>query len=320
MKKLIVLLLTIAMVGAVFAEEAPAPVLKWSGLLNTGFQYDNSTDSLYLYGQNAGKASRLRLNADYTNGDFGVHFRLQTDDATTTAFSIKHALVWGNLFNNMATFKVGLLNDSTWATPYNSFGSLDGKKGVQLQVKPIKGLNVGAFMPLMPLDTTKTVPAGDVPKDMTFAGKYSISGIADVLAGLNLGVAPTTKTEAYGSVNVTAIENLTAIVEADLTDISDIANTLSLDEYASYAMGNLAVGAYLEQDFGSTFGWTIAPEVSYAIDKAEVGGSFTIASGSVWSIDPYVTYTLNDKSTVKGYASYDNASVFTFGVSLLFNF
>jgi len=317
MKKLIVLLLTIAMVGAVFAEEAPAPVLKWSGLLNTGFQYDNSTDSLYLYGQNAGKASRLRLNADYTNGDFGVHFRLQTDDATTTAFSIKHALVWGNLFNNMATFKVGLLNDSTWATPYNSFGSLDGKKGVQLQVKPIKGLNVGAFMPL---DTKKTVPAGDVPKDMTFAGKYSISGIADVLAGLNLGVALTTKTEAYGSVNVTAIENLTAIVEADLTDISDIANTLSLDEYASYAMGNLAVGAYLEQDFGSTFGWTIAPEVSYAIDKAEVGGSFTIASGSVWSIDPYVTYTLNDKSTVKGYASYDNASVFTFGVSLLFNF
>jgi len=313
MKKLIVLLLTIAMVGAVFAEEAPAPVLKWSGLLNTGFQYDNSTDSLYLYGQNAGKASRLRLNADYTNGDFGVHFRLQIDDATTTAFSIKHALVWGNLFNNMATFKVGLLNDSTWATPYNSFGSLDGKKGVQLQVKPIKGLNVGAFMPL---DTTKKVPAGDVPKDMTFAGKYSISG----MAGLNLGVAPTTKTEAYGSVNVTAIENLTAIVEADLTDISDIANTLSLDEYASYAMGNLAVGAYLEQDFGSTFGWTIAPEVSYAIDKAEVGGSFTIASGSVWSIDPYVTYTLNDKSTVKGYASYDNASVFTFGVSLLFNF
>ena len=317
MKKLIVLLLTIAMVGAVFAEEAPAPVLKWSGLLNTGFQYDNSTDSLYLYGQNAGKASRLRLNADYTNGDFGVHFRLQTNDAMTTAFSITHALVWGNLFNNMATFKVGLLNDSTWATPYNGFGGLDGKKGVQLQVKPIQGLNVGAFMPL---DTTMTVPAGDVPKDMTFAGKYSISGIADVLAGLNLGVAPTTKTEAYGSVNVTAIENLTAIVEADLTDISDIANTLSLDEYASYAMGNLAVGAYLEQVFGSTFGWTIAPEVSYAIDKAEVGGSFTIASGSVWSIDPYVTYTLNDKSTVKGYASYDNASVFTFGVSLLFNF
>ncbi|MDI9426384.1 MAG: hypothetical protein QM400_00175, partial [Spirochaetota bacterium] len=69
MKKLIVLLLSIAMVGAVFAQDAPAPVLKWSGLLNTGFQYDTSTDSLYLYGQNAGKASRLRLNADYTNGD-----------------------------------------------------------------------------------------------------------------------------------------------------------------------------------------------------------------------------------------------------------
>ena len=316
MKKLIVLLLTIAMVGAVYAEEAPAPVLKWSGLLNTGFQYDNGTDSLYLYGQNAGKASRLRLNADYTNGDFGVHFRLQTNDATTTAFSITHAVVWGNLFNNMATFKAGLLNDAAWATPYNSFGSLDGKTGVQIQVKPIKGLNVGVFMPL---DTTKLVPAGNVPKDMTFAGKYSISGIADVVAGLNLGVAPVT-TEVYGSVNVTAIENLTAIVEADLTDISDIANTLALDEYASYAMGNLAVGAYLEQVFGSPFGWTIAPEISYTIDKAEVGGSFTIASGSKWSIDPYATYTLNEKSTVKGYASYDDTSVFTFGVSLLFNF
>ena len=232
----------------------------------------------------------------------------------TMQFTIAHALVWGNLFNNMATFKAGLLNDGTWATPYNSYGSLDGAKGVQLQVKPIEGLNVGAFMPL---DTTKTVPAGNVPKDMTFAGKYSISGIADVVAGLNLGVA---KNEVYGSVNVTAVDNLTAIVEVDTSDISDIANTLVFDEYASYAMGNLAVGAYLEQVFGSPFGWTIAPEVSYTIDKAEVGGSFTIASGSKWSIDPYATYTLNEKSTVKGYASYDDTSVFTFGVSLLFNF
>ncbi len=314
MKKLIVLLLSIAMVGAVFAQDAPAPVLKWSGLLNTGFQYDTSTDSLYLYGQNAGKASRLRLNADYTNGDFGVHFRLQTNDAMTTEFTIAHALVWGNLFNNMATFKAGLLNDGTWATPYNSYGSLDGAKGVQLQVKPIEGLNVGAFMPL---DTTKTVPAGNVPKDMTFAGKYSISGIADVVAGLNLGVA---KNEVYGSVNVTAVDNLTAIVEVDTSDISDIANTLVFDEYASYAMGNLAVGAYLDQALGATLAWTIAPEISYTIDKTDVGGSFTIASGSVWSVDPYVTYTLNDKSTVKGYASYDNAKTFTFGVSLLFNF
>jgi len=166
MKKLIVLLLAFAMVGAVFAADAPAPALTFNGYLNTGFQYDTTSDLVKLYGAYAGKTSRLRLNAAYTNGDFGVNFRYQSNDSAT-APSVTQALVWGNLFNKMVTFKAGELNDYTWATPYNSFGNFDGQTGIQVQLKPIAGLNFGVFVPVTAAGAT---PANTC-KDMSMACK-----------------------------------------------------------------------------------------------------------------------------------------------------
>jgi len=315
MKKLIVLLLALAMVGAVSAQAAapaPAPALTFSGYLNTGFQYDTGTDLVSLYGAYAGQISRLRLNAAYTNGDFGVNFRYQSNDSAT-APAVGQALVWGNLFNNMVTFKAGKLNDYTWATPYNSFGNFDGKTGIQVQVKPVAGLNFGVFVPV--------TAAGATPintfKDMSIAGKYSAAGLADFLVNLNLGAAAN---ELIGSVNVTAVKDLTAIVEADITDITDVANTLYLDEYLSYAMGDLSVGAYIDQTFGTPFAWSVTPEVDYVMGNVELYASFMYDSGNAWSFDPYVNYTLNAKSSVKTYASYDDTNTFTVGSSFVFNF
>ena len=311
MKKLIVLLLAVAMVGVAFAQDA-APALKLSGYLNTGFKYDSGTDLVKLWGSYAGQISRLRLNAAYTNGDFGVNFRYQSNDSAT-APSVTQALVWGNLFDKMVTFKAGKLNDYTWATPYNSFGNFDGQTGVQVQVKPISGLNFGVFVPLTAAGATPT----NTFKDMSIAGKYSAAGLADFLVNLNLGTAANA---VYGSVNVTAVENLTAIVEAKITDITDVANTLYLDQYVSYAMGDLSVGAYVDQTFGTPFGWSVTPEVDYVMGDVELYASFMVGSGSVWSFDPSVSYTFNEKSSVKTYASYDNTSTFTVGSSLVFNF
>jgi len=152
---------------------------------------------------------------------------------------------------------------------------------------------------------------------MSIAGKYSAAGIADFLVNLNLGTAAN---ELIGSVNVTAVENLTAIVEADVTDLTDVANTLYLAQYVSYAMGDLSVGAYVDQTFGTPFGWSVVPEVDYVMGDVELYASFMVGSGSVWSFDPSVSYTFNEKSSVKTYASYDNTSTFTVGSSFVFNF
>jgi len=313
MKKLIVLLLALAMVGGAYAQAAaPAPALTFSGYLNTGYQYDTGTKLVKLYGAYAAQTSRLRLNAAYTNGDFGVNFRYQSNDSAT-APTVGQALVWGNLFNKMVTFKAGKLNDYTWATPVNAFGNFDGKTGVQVQMKPIAGLNFGVFVPLVAAGAT---PANTL-KDISVAGKYSASGLADFLVNLNLGTAAN---EVIGSVNVTAVENLTAIFEADLGDLTDIANTLYLDQYVSYAMGDLSVGAYIDQTFGTPFGWSVSPEVDYMMGNIELYASVMVGSGSVWSVSPYINYTLNEKSSVKTYASYDNTKTFTVGSSFVFNF
>lgn len=316
MKKLIVLLLAITMVGAVFADDAaPAPSLTWGGYFNTGIQYDTSTDSLYLMGAKyVGKASRLRLNADYANGDFGVHFRLQSNDATTTMFSLTQALVWGNFLNKMVYAKVGLLNDYTWATPYNSYGGYDGKPGAQIQLKPISGLNFGV---ILPIDSSKTVSPTNVLKDMIIGAKYSAKGLADVTAELDLGTAANAF---IGSVNVTAVKDLTAQLEAKITDIADFGNTAYFDEYISYALGDVAVGAYVDQTFGSPFAWSVAPEVSYTMGSLVAYASFTYGSDNSWSINPYLDYTLNAKSDVRGYVDYASDGTFTIGADMLFNF
>ncbi|MGB9686790.1 MAG: hypothetical protein ACPLYX_09875 [Rectinema subterraneum] len=311
MKKLIVLLLALAMVGAAFAQAA-APALTFSGYLNTGFQYDTGSNLVKLFGFDARKTSRLRLNAAYTNGDFGVNFRYQSDDSAT-APTVTQALVWGNLFNKMVTFKAGKLNDYTWATPYSVFGNFDGQTGVQVQLKPVAGLNFGVFVPLVAAGAT---PANTF-KDMSIAGKYSAAGLADFVANLNLG---TTANALYGSVNVKAVKDLTAILEAKVSDLTKVSTTLYMDQYLSYAMGDLSVGAYIDQTLGTPFAWSVAPEVDYTMGNVELYASFTYASDNTWSIDPYVKYTLNSKSSVKTYASYDSSNKFTIGSSLLFNF
>jgi len=317
MKKLFVLLLAFAMVGAVSAQAAapaPAPVLTWSGYLNTGFQYTSSDGYVYLWNADAGNMTRVRLSAAYTNGDFGVNFRIQNSDVGTTvgAQLFTQALVWGNLFDKMVTFKAGKLNDYTWATPYSSWGALDGKTGLQVQLKPAAGLNVGFFVPLA---ATKSITVANTFKDVNVAAKYTADGVGTFLAHLDLG---TTANALYASANITAVKDLTLMLEAKMADLTAIGTTTTFREYGSYALGDLAVGIYAEETLATTFGWAVCPEASYMVGKTELGASFWYDSTNYYSADAYAKFTLNAKSAAKVYAGYDGG--FTLGTNFLFNF
>ena len=313
MKKLIVLLLAFAMVGGVFAQTAD-PALTFSGYVYTGFQYDSTSDSLYLYNAATPNYTRIRWNMAYTNGDFGLSFRVQNSDvvAPTSPQLFTQALVWGNLFNKTVTFKAGKLNDYTWATPYYAWGNFDGKTGFQAQFKPVAGLNFGFFVPLQ---ANTTVLASDVLKDINVAAKYTVNDYGTILAHLNLGTAANAL---YLSANVSAIEDLTLIVESAIADLTAAGTNTTVNEYVSYSMGDLAVGLFAQQAFAASFGWSVAPEVSYAMEDKEIGASFTYNSDTTYSLDPYVTFTLNGKSSAKVYACYDGA--FTVGTNFMFNF
>jgi len=318
MKKLFVLLLALSMAGAVFAQAAaaPAPAVAFSGYVNTGFQYDSTTGDLYLYNKDAGNMTRVRWNIDYTNGDFGTHFRLQNSDVATVAGAqlFTQALVWGNLFDKMVYFKVGKLNDYTWATAYNSWGNFDGKTGFQVQLKPIAGLNAGIFLPLG-VKASTSADLADVFADMSVAGKYTVDGVGTFLAHLNLGLVAN---QLILGADISAVENLTLLLEANFADLADVTNTLVIDEYASYAMGDLAVGVWAEEALGATLYWGIAPEVSYTMGSTELGASVFFDSTNAYSVDPYAKFTLGAKSAAKVYAAYDGA--FTVGTNFLFSF
>jgi len=316
MKKLIVLLLALAVTAGAFAQAAPAPApaLTFSGYLNTGFQYTSSDGYVYLWNADAGNMTRVRWNMAYTNGDFGVNFRIQNSDVgvTTGTQLFTQALVWGNLFGNMATFKAGKLNDYTWATPYSSWGNFDGKTGLQVQVKPTSALNVGFFVPLA---ATKSVTVADTFADASLAAKFTVKDVGTFLANLDLG---TTANAVYASANVTAVKDLTLMLEAKVADLTAVDANTTLRQYASYALGDASVGVYVEETLLASFGWAVCPEATYTMGKTELGASFWYDSTDYYSADAYAKFTLGAKSAAKVYAGYDGGV--TLGTNFLYSF
>jgi|GEM_PF-2102547 len=166
MKKLIVLLLALSVVGiAVMAQDAaaaPAPTLKLSGYLDTGLTYakvGSADDAVAQWGNDSATNGRFQINGSYTNGDYGVNFRLRVQpsngfsaSSSPNAVFLRRGYGWTNLFGGMAMIQAGKLGDYTWSGAngnyWNSFGNFDGPVGIQLQIKPIDGLNFGIFVPV----------------------------------------------------------------------------------------------------------------------------------------------------------------------------
>lgn len=294
MKKLLVLLLALATVGGfAFAQD---PALTFSGYLYTGVEYSDA--GLKLYNANTGNTTRVRLNAAYTNGDFGVNFRYQSSDFT--APTVGQALVWGKFFDGLLTVKAGKLNDYSWATSYYAWGNFDGQTGLQFNLKPVDGLQVGAFLPLAATDVTLE----NTFKNLAIGAAYSMADVGSFKLGLDLGTAANML---YFGTNITAVENLDAYVELKIADLSAVEPFVM--EYVTYAIGEtLLVGVYADQTIGTPFAWSVAPEVAFTgVENLELGASFTYASDNSYSIDPYAVLTLNSKSNIKFYAGFDGA-------------
>jgi len=151
MKKLLIALLALTVAGTAFAAD---PALTFSGALKTGIQFTSSdadkddetgidpTDGFVTtYNDDAGKTTRLDLKGAYTDGDFGLKFRLRSN--AFEAPVVNYAYAWGNLFSNKVTFKAGDIDDDAWETEGDEGFDLADDQGLQIQIKPIEGLNFG---------------------------------------------------------------------------------------------------------------------------------------------------------------------------------
>jgi len=357
MKKLIVLLLALSVVGiAVMAQDAaaaPAPTLKFSGYFNIGpeyYQLNGGAQEWYSNGSDSSTQGRFNLNAKYDAGSYGVAFRLREQDQWGIGNSgevfARRLYGWMDAFNGMVRFQAGRLGDYAWSTgsggnSWNCFGNLDGFTGMQVQIKPIDGLNFGGFVPFnstasgafakvnssgVPVNASAVSNPGDIVDAFSqgmIAGAYYLKDVGDIELGYMPGMFKDTGMFFFGAA-YTGMSNLTAMVEGIMDNIGDTGTGGYAFTYlwinAAYKMDALTVGVIAEPQI---YSWSdlgtklrINPSVSYTIGDVAPGLGFVYLSDGIkggpytgWEVDPNVKFTLGKDTTLNVWAGFGGGKV-----------
>lgn len=277
MKKLFVLLLSLVVVGGMFAQATVNGYVRAIGTF---------TDGNVSYGD------RIRLNLSYKTEDGNAEMFVRLQGASSAAPAPAYA--WGSakLFDGKVKVTGGLLGN--WDYEFCSglsnyqFGNvcndndyIDGIDGLMLEVFPVTALGVGVVY----------TPSSDLSAgDFYAAAKYAIEGTGTAI--LDADLDDTTSAMKIGlAFQYTGVKDLSAtagykyikdagsafgIIDYAMGDASvEIApeyylgtsKGLYLEGYVSYKMGNAAfhiVGAY---DQNSAYLATKATDNTYKIDK-----------------------------------------------------
>ncbi len=317
MKKLLIALLALSVAGVAFAAD---PALTFSGALETGMAFtqtdgDDDDGAVKMYNDDADENVRFELIGAYTDGDFGVEFRYRTESFTDTALVENYAYVWGNLFNNMVTFKAGNVDDSAWESEGDDGFDVADDHGLQIQVKPMEGLNLGVKLNVPKTDAytyeqfQKEIGFGlGYTSDLfNFQAGYKLDSDADADYGdamddylvlfnkIAAALDPTwddaefaaddVNASAYFGVNYKGLKGLKAIAEAKMFNLgdSDFGYTEANEEFAYDVNEQINVGILMYQYMYSD--------------------SDTADFANLIDFKPYVNYKLNDKVTL-GFAVY----------------
>jgi hypothetical protein len=164
MKKIIVVLLALAVVSPVMAQE-----LILGGEVKTGLLDTITETQIKPREEKAGPGSkddagggagRFRLNMEYLNGNLGFKLRINWEDwAQGYPNSWSYAFGYGNFFNDQLTVSIGKLGASPWGTGgpdlWKELENLGTTGGVRFEYKPFyaPGLNVGFVLNGLNSDT-----------------------------------------------------------------------------------------------------------------------------------------------------------------------
>lgn len=318
MKKLLLIGALVLIAAAAFAQDAPPPSMAFSGQLSTGaiVQSVNSVPpTMGIWDSVNQTKSRFNFQGVFNGTGFGLYFRLREDDnwnqgntnakvtssLGTDKVSIPAAPGFRRLYGyidaagGMVRIAGGRLAGYEWATGdaggANTLGNLDGAVGLQLQLKPLDGLNFGVFVPFTYGNSDLVVPNLDALKALNFiafGAKYTMKGLGDIEGGYWLAPDLGASTQATNSSNFysypkawfgaayTGMPNLTAVLETQIANsvIGDL-NYGYLAETVKYQMDQLGVALYAEQliNASSTFGTYLGfrPTVDYTMGMVNVG-------------------------------------------------
>jgi hypothetical protein len=302
MKKTLVFVLLLGLVGAfVFAQDAPA--LKFNGYMNFGAAITNDTvnTNVVAQGQDSGTIGRFQLQGAYTASNWGWAFKMRenanwivgTGLTAGQPLYLSQAWGWVGILNGMVQLNAGKLADYTWSSNgWQSFGNLDGAFGVQLQLKPVAGLNLGVFLPTM-LNTNTTNTASDAFGAMLIGANYTMDNMGYISLGYQLGNATNgVDPYFYAGLSYTGMSALTAVVELQLLNTSTAAsNYFYIDEQLAYNMAPLNLQLYASQQLNNS-----AAAVS-SILHFQPSVDYTMGA---WNLGAFFSYSMD--SNISGYA------------------
>ena len=306
--------------------------LSVNGFIRSGISINPKGETVktdtWLPGDYFGGGSRLRLNIKYDGDKGGATFRYQKDGSFASsdwfnAGNIKWAMGYAKFLDGKIIAEAGKLVDtytSTGGWEDGTFGDNAGAGiGARFVLSPVEGLFITASASDLYLEKYKA--ADDEVKDRDakegdlkfneklfgFTAKYANDAFF-VTGGVHLAKSY------YASFGLTAVDNLTLVVEAFINDTADVDDPeTKLYPWVEYTgIENLtlaALGAITIVD-GST-SIAIVPAVSYALtDVISLAAESTITIPDTDEVEdtyavitPSVTFAASKKASATVFAS-----------------
>jgi len=321
-------LMILAAAGIGSAQE-----LRWNGSVDSGVKAtwgDNVRDAdgdkevrVQASNDDGVDGARATLNAIVYNEVRGVKIGIKADSGWRewpepkeySNLYFYNAYGWVNLFNNMVNIKTGIIDDSVWVSPGAGEYHYSTNKGLRLEVKPMEGLNAGAFMNFGggwgPLTLSQWV------HETGFGASYNKRPF-DAAAGVKLASdrSPDNeeRTRAYFGFRYWGISNFILSIDGQFENMGNFNKKgfLTLNERAAYQIQDLYSGiTFTQMLFGQKtsddgrekhpFYFKLNPFAEYGITNSLRGGveapiDFQDEDGFIFkslTVNPWLRYSIS---------------------------
>lgn len=320
-KTLAILLALVAIGGLVFAQDAPAAIGK-VGMWNEGdvTLVNNDGDTAWgpswagsgwynsLTTSYAGKDVSFSMTAEF--GNDALPTTLRNYGATYTAFG-GIAKISGGKLRTGFDYRMTNYSDASGM----STRLANAETGIALQLYPITGLSLGAFVPV----PTAVQAATDTYANTAYGVAYTLDKVAKVMASYRAE-----NKEIFVGADVLAVEKLS--LQLGYKNVLDTSNTIYLN--ASYpVLDKLTVAAYADVniDSASTVTYGAKGFADYTIaDPYAVGIAVAYDNGDAWiknngfEVTPYAQYNFGDSSVKLSFDMIATATATTWSIPLTY--
>jgi hypothetical protein len=293
MKKTLVVLLILAVAGGVFAQE-----ITWSGSIATGLYIDmaEANDDPIITGDDddAGTPVQARLHVAVADDAWGIELGIGANIDNLGEAFLYDAHGW-ILFADMIKVRAGLIDPGVWNTAGPEDWNFSSGGGVRLEIMPIEGLNIGAFLNFNGISDGRIsdLPVQDFFKNTVIGFSYANEDIMGLYAALAFKLAADeTAYQLIFGLGLSPMEALGVKIEVsafNLGKFSDAGWLWFVEDISYKVMDNFKAGIELHEQIVSK-------------DSNPSLGDDTDCEGSEFYLKamPYAEFGVNENITVGG--------------------